>query len=72
MPGNGAMRYLITFESGRDVIVAQPGRIKPLFQSRNGAVMTVISAVPNTPERRDFVESGSFAGFERQTGVRSH
>jgi hypothetical protein len=39
MPGNAAMRHLVTLESRRDVIVAEAGGIKPFLQSRNRAIM---------------------------------
>src|SRR5215831_19223812 len=60
---------VVTLETGRYIILAQPLRIEPVFKRRNRAAMLEHVPVPDASERRDFVISGSPPGIHRQVRI---
>ena len=59
-------------ESFRDIIVLQSLRVEPLFQSFRRPAVAEGIAVPDTAQRRYFVESGTAASLQRECRVSSH
>src|SRR5262252_6457987 len=66
---NCAGLNVVTPETRRYIILAQPLRIEPVFKRRNRAAMLEHVPVPHASERRDFVVSGSPPGIHRQVRV---
>ena len=60
---------VVTPESRRYIILAQPPRIEPVFKRRNRAAMLEHIPVPHATERRDFVISRSPPGIHRQVRI---
>src|SRR5262245_49415430 len=66
---NCAGLNVVTPESRRYIILAQPLRIEPIFKRRNRAAMLEHVPIPHASEGRDFVISGSPPGIHRQVRV---
>src|SRR5581483_3032525 len=60
-----------SFEPCRDVVAAQPGRIEPVFERSDGAVVLEGAAIPEAFKRRDFVIAGPFVSLQRVSRIGS-
>ena len=69
MTGHYAVRHFVDFEPRGHVVVAQARWIEPLLQTRDRAVVTVQSPIPDTTKRRDFVQARSLARLEGQIRI---
>ena len=56
---------VVAFETCRNISWSEPGRIEPVFQRRCRAVVAEGSAIPNSLEGGNLIESRTLVGFER-------
>ena len=63
---------VVAFETRGNISWSEPGRIEPVFERRCRAVVAEGSAIPNSLEGGNLIESGALVGFERISWIHAY